>query len=83
MYSRTTLFVAITNCQITCCRLSSSHKIGSAGIAANGVVLWDLAEKRRLREPLTLSEGDLTALAFSPNTVQRRMTIASRNSFWG
>ena len=33
MYSRTTLFVAITNCQITCCRLSSSHKIGSAGIA--------------------------------------------------
>ena len=33
MYSRTTLFVAITNCQITCCRLSSSHEIGSAGIA--------------------------------------------------
>ena len=35
MYSGTTLFVAITNCQITCCRLSSSHKIGSAGIAGS------------------------------------------------
>ena len=33
MYSGTTLFVAITNCQITCCRLSFSHKIGSARIA--------------------------------------------------
>ena len=33
MYSGTTLFVAITNFQITCCRLSSAHKIGSAGIA--------------------------------------------------
>ena len=32
MYSRTTLFVAITSCQITCCRLSSSHKIASAEI---------------------------------------------------
>ena len=27
------MFVAITDCQITCCRLSSSHKISSAGIA--------------------------------------------------
>ena len=27
------MFIAIINCQITCCRLSSSHKIGSAGIA--------------------------------------------------
>jgi len=35
VYSRTTLFVAIFNCQITCCRLSSSHRIGSAGIAAD------------------------------------------------
>ena len=33
MYSRTTLLVAITNCQITCWRLSSSRKIGSAGFA--------------------------------------------------
>ena len=33
MYSGTTLFVAIIHCQITCCRLSSAHKIGSAGIA--------------------------------------------------
>ncbi len=35
MYSRTTLFVAITNWYITCCRLSSSHKIGSAEIAVS------------------------------------------------
>jgi hypothetical protein len=33
VYSRTTLFVTITNCQITRCRLSSSHKIGSTEIA--------------------------------------------------
>jgi hypothetical protein len=33
VYSRTTLLVAIFNCQITCCRLSSSHRIGSAEIA--------------------------------------------------
>ena len=48
MYSRTTWFVAIFNCQITCCRLSSSHGIGSAGIAVKGLETvvgrlgWDL-----------------------------------------
>ena len=36
MYSRTTFFVAITSCQITCCRLYSSYKIGSAGIVPCG-----------------------------------------------
>ena len=37
MYSRTTLFVAITSCQIICCRSSSSHKIVSAEITAAGL----------------------------------------------
>jgi hypothetical protein len=51
------LVIAITNCQIICCRLSSSHTIGSAEIAGPSSPLESDPSGQQQRRGRAVSEG--------------------------